>query len=383
MFIESETIIKGVRRAMSASKSAPLATQLERPVFVIGYMHSGTTLLLQILAAQTKVFSGAGETKFFDFLPMFRRLFPNLTAQDARREYVKFVLDVIRHSYRLGKPDANVGTAEGIAPEHLERLVAETARLEDHADYFNFISDDLTRCAGKNRWLEKTPTHILQIDQIVKSVPGALFVEIVRDVRDVLASKKTRRQIVWTTDRYTEEEKPFKNHEKSYDPLWDALSWKSTVRAGQLAREKYPDRIITIRYEDLVREPENYIRRVCDFLELEFESAMINAPSRNSAEHGESKKSGISGDAVGRWQRTLSPAETAFAQSIVKAEMKLHDYQPMDYSLTQRATMPLLATRSMFEFSQRLYHRWRLGGSMYSLNVLLNYWKRFRKLVHN
>ncbi len=379
----AQTSAKGSQSTVTSQSISSTNAELDRPVFIIGYMHSGTTLLLQVLGGHSQVFSSGGETKFFDFLPMFRRLYPNLKDEKTLREFVIFVIDVARLGYKLGRPNANVGKAEGVAPEHIERLIDASRNVKDHGEVFRIVSDYFTQLAGKRRWLEKTPTHILQVDKIVECVPNAMFVEIVRDVRDVLASKKTRRKIVWSTDRYTEEQKPFKNLEKAYDPMWDALSWKSTVQAGRLAHEKHPGNVMTIRYEDLVREPENIVRQVCDFVNLEYEPEMMQAPSRNSADHGESSKSGISSDAVERWKRILTPAESAFIQQFVSTEMNLHKYDLTDVKFKDRARMPLLATRSMFEFSQRLYRRWRLGGSLYSMNILLNYWKRFRRLLHN
>jgi hypothetical protein len=45
------------------------------PFFVVGYMHSGTTMLIRMLERHSAVYAGRGETKFFDFLPVTRRHF--------------------------------------------------------------------------------------------------------------------------------------------------------------------------------------------------------------------------------------------------------------------------------------------------------------------
>lgn len=354
--------------------------ELERPIFVVGYMHSGTTLLLKILGRHPSVFSGEAETKYFECLPLIRRAYPDLDDEKKLREFLTYAVEVVRRGYKITGKSIHGGA--GIAPEHIDAIMDEAKKSRDHAHIFCIVSDHLTRVAGKARWLEKTPTHVLHVDQIIQSVPGAVFVEIVRDPRDVLSSKKTRRQIVWETGRYTTEQKPLKHLEKAYDSLWDSLSWKATVRAGQAARRKYPERFFTIRYEDLVTDPETRIREVCDFLQMDFCAEMLNVQKRNSAERGEVEKEGISPDAVGRWQRTLTPAEAALCESLAKAELDTLNYRRSPAKFVARARVPLLMTRSMFEFSQRLYRRWRLGGSAYSLNVLLTYWKRFTKLVN-
>lgn len=358
--------------------------KLGRPIFVVGYMHSGTTLLLKILGRHPSVFSGEAETKYFECLPLIRHSYPDLHDTQKLREFLPFVAAVVQRGYKIGgihsagPSEATTELVDTVLPE----AVTKPGR-DPHGEMFRIVSDYLTRAAGRTRWLEKTPTHILHVDQIIESVPDALFVEIVRDARDVLASKKTRREIVWQTDRYSPEQKPLKHLEKAYDPLWDSLSWKATVRAGHSARTKYSDRFITVRYEDLVKAPEARVKEICDFLGLDFQAQMLEVSSRNSAERGEVKKEGIAADAVGRWRRTLTPAEAALCQLLVKSDLERWNYGPETSSLSAHARTPLLIARSLFEFLQRLSRRVRLGGPAYSINVLLTYWKRATKLVNS
>src|SRR5690606_25266583 len=114
----------------------------------------------------------------------------------------------------------------------------------------------------------KTPNHIHYLDAILRTCPSAKIMEIVRDPRDVLASKKTRRETVWTTDRYRPEERERKHLEKAYDPLWDAISWRSAIQAGNRTYRTHPEQIQRIRYEDLVAQPKQVVRQICEFLEI-------------------------------------------------------------------------------------------------------------------
>ena len=66
-----------------------------------------------------------------------------------------------------------------------------------------------------------------------------------------------------------------KNLEKAYDPLWDSLSWKSTVLALRRASARWPGRFLSVRYEDLVSDPEGRVREICAFLGLDFDPAML------------------------------------------------------------------------------------------------------------
>ena len=46
---------------------------MRKPFFIAGYMHSGTTLLHNILKKDSTACTPAGDTHFFDLLPMHHR----------------------------------------------------------------------------------------------------------------------------------------------------------------------------------------------------------------------------------------------------------------------------------------------------------------------
>jgi hypothetical protein len=241
----------------------------------------------------------------------------------------------------------------------------------------------LTTSQRKLRWVEKTPTHIFSIDQIVAAIPDARFVEIVRDPRDVLASKKTRRATVWTTKRYDETQRATKHLEKAYDPLWDALSWKTAARAGLDAHARYADRIVRVRYEDLVADPDPELRRICASLELPFESAIVDVPAGQPASEAAltQRMRGISADSVGRWHTTLEPAEVAMIELVASRELSALDYQRHARGvLSTASTMPLLV-KSGAEFFTRLRRRQQMGGSEFLYLTLGNYLRRASRLL--
>lgn len=108
------------------------AKLVERPIFIVGCGHSGTTLLLRI-----------------------------------------------------------VGSHPNIHP-----LLDESAVFIKERTYLLRDFDMEAYAAGKKRWLEKTPLHIQYIDSIFKYRPHAQVLIIVRDGRDVAASIKARRGTV-------------------------------------------------------------------------------------------------------------------------------------------------------------------------------------------
>ncbi len=358
------------------------------PIFVVGYMHSGTSLFINILKNHSLIFSGNRETKYFMHLGMIKKTFPDLKNDDVLRNFVFYVIALVKTGFAKNKLDPKNNARFdlkwlGDDEKRLEVLLEDAKSNRNHETMFTLVSNHMAQAMGKKRWVEKTPTHIFHIDEIAKAVPDAIFVEVVRDPRDILASKKTRRLDVWTSEKYAAEDRERKNLEKAFDPFWDSLSWKSAIRAGQSAREKYTDRIYSVAYENLVTDPENQIRKVCSFLNLEFEPEMLNITTLNSAESlsNDNNDRGIVTTSVGRWKKILTPAETAVCQWQVGMEMKLLKYQRAEIPFKNKVQTPFLLIKSLFEFFQRSYRRWRFGGSLYLQSIFTNYWKKAKLML--
>ncbi len=352
------------------------------PIFVVGYMHSGTTLLHNILAAHPDVFAAQDETRFFAYLPMIRTLYPDLTNEVVLSNLMAMLADLIKNGdpARLRtlpkhyRPNSPILTEVDFA-----KMISAAHEHHDHANIFRIVFDNLTQQTGSLRWIEKTPQHVFLIDEILCAVPNALFVEIIRDPRDILASKKKRKTMQATTN-LTPEEHRVKSLERVYDPFWEALEWRLALRAGQISHEKHSDRFYSLRYEDLVTDPEVVVRQLCDFLELTFWHDMLNVQWWNTAEGNRQDRSGIVSDSIGRWKRNLGEGELALCQWVVGNQFTRVGYAPATTSWTGRLSIPWLVFRAGFGLLDRLIRRWRLGGWAFLLNTLKNYSKEIRKL---
>ncbi len=129
----------------------------------------------------------------------------------------------------------------------------ETCTFLDAATAADLWAALRTRAAasGRNHFAEKTPRHILHLDLIRKLVPGARFVVMVRDGRDVAAS------FVRRTGRA--------NH--------GARRWTDD-NTVTIAEQTHPD-VHVLRYEDLIEAPETALRQVCAFSGLQWSETML------------------------------------------------------------------------------------------------------------
>jgi len=103
-----------------------------------------------------------------------------------------------------------------------------------------------------NRWVEKTPGHVRELDKIFEYFPDSRVIVLVRDGRDVALSIKNRNGTI---------EEAIKRW------LCDNNAW--------LAYED-DERVKMIRLEDLSNDPAQQISRVCSHLNEEFYPELMN-----------------------------------------------------------------------------------------------------------
>ncbi len=209
--------------------------------FIVGVMRSGTTLLRLMLDAHPEL-AIPPETHFVPKL--IKRVSKGTSDADG-------VLEVITSGSRW--PDFHLD-AETLRARLRERepLDAGTALrvfYEAYAERF-----------GKERWGDKTPGYGKRLLRITKALPEARFIHIIRDGRDVAVSRRRR-----ATDPA-----PVAKHAKR----WQARI-KSTRRRAQRV-----DHYLEERYEALVLDPEPVLRRVCEFIELEYDPVMLRYHER-------------------------------------------------------------------------------------------------------
>jgi omega-hydroxy-beta-dihydromenaquinone-9 sulfotransferase len=337
------------------------------PIFVVGYMHSGTTLLLNILNNHPDVFCPKHETKYFMHLDLVRRHI-SVSRESAGEAAESFVRQVMKEGFPVRPP----ASAKARPLPDTDAALAFRRALESSA-----------QSRGHSRWAEKTPGHIYHTDRIADLIPDAIFIEVVRDPRDVLASKKTRKETVWTTDRYPAEVRGRKHLQKSFDPLWDSLAWKSAIHAGSKAQRLEPGRYLRVRYEDLVLQPEATASQICEFAGLDFTRNLLNVPPGNPAdpERLDSDTSGVVRASIGRWEGVLTKSEAYIVERVCREQMLMLGYS-LQAAPKPGAAAVTIVGRSLPELVTRLAHRWRLGGGAYVAAVLRSYVARLGRFRH-
>jgi hypothetical protein len=224
---------------------------------------------------------------------------------DDRERAARFARQVWEHprvrSWKLdGDPPA---VPAGLSHEEAYRF-AVSAPFEAYA-----------AAQGKARWGDKTPLYLRFVDELHAVWPEARFVVLVRDGRDVALSVKRV---------------PF-----GANNAWAAAhTWAHGIRLGREAERRYPARVLTMRYEDLVAEPAPHVARVCEFLGLAFEEDMLAIERTDPAKIHKDQAdwftnvwAGINTSAVGKWKQGMSARDQRVFASVAGAELEALGYE--------------------------------------------------------
>lgn len=192
-------------------------------VFVVGARRSGTYWLQRILTSHPQVDGVPSETYLFSegVAPLLRRL----------------------HNGARSSPQVGAVYAERVAVIRGLRGLCDSV-LGPYLE------------PGSRYLVERTPDHVRHIALISEIYPGARFVHIIRDGRDVARSLLAK---PWGPDGIEVA----------------ASEWRDSVRAGR-AQALPPARYRELRYEELLAQPDAAIRSLFDWLELDRDAAVIS-----------------------------------------------------------------------------------------------------------
>lgn len=354
-------------------------------IFVVGYQHSGTTLVQNILGRNEEVYKLPFETKFFEHSHMIRKRFPTLADDEVIKEYVRFLKEILETGYRVKGGYALGGESWvvdlNLDEETLQRFARSRSAEQTHIQIYRDFCDLVARANSSTRWVEGTPSHVFFADVIGQAIPDARIVEVVRDARDVLASKKTMAKTADQNPKYDRQGRQIRNLAFSFDPVLDAVSWKAAIRAGTKGQQQLAGRWHRIRYEDLVTDSWPVVESLCAFLGLTPDRDMLRVSGRGGAEWSKHRNSeGIRQDSMGRWRKILDPREFATAQFVVRKELSSLGYDLADVTFRDSMAAPLMFARSGLRVGDRIRRKLALGGLEYATNVLVNWRDRAFRL---
>lgn len=242
------------------------------PVFVTGLARSGTTVVGKMLSQHHQFAQYEAETLI---LSVCKLKYGNIFEKGQARD--KFLSDWFKsRQHRVsGLSEAEFTGIVSFSKNYSELLLNFLKRMAEKSNK-KFIVDS-------------TPGNSSYISTIKKTYRASIFINVVRDGRDVAISQA---KLGWVTPP-----KPFKSQN---DHLHYALvKWQSTLKKVQ--SQSKGAKLLTLKYEEVVTDPKGFKKTVEDFLQLEgIDTSMIldfeqsnSAFERSGANHS---------SPIGRWR---------------------------------------------------------------------------------
>ncbi|MEO6445779.1 MAG: sulfotransferase, partial [Gemmatimonadaceae bacterium] len=268
------------------------------PVFVVGCPRSGTTLLYHMLLSAGRFVRFRSETHVFNTLaPRFGGL---RTAAD-RQLALEVWLRSDNHQLTTLSDDA------------VRSMITTECR---HAgDFLRLIMEAMGARQGMPRWAETTPDHVLYMPQIRDQIPGALFLHVVRDGRDVAASMARQG---WIRPLPAHRERP---------ALASAAYWQWVVERGRAAGTALGADYCEVRYEDLVDAPVDTLAKLGRFIGQPLDWDHIQRVGIGSVGKPNTSFPGAQGGFKGRWRTELPAADARDVDGMLARTLRTLGYE--------------------------------------------------------
>ena len=296
-------------------------TRMVSPVIITGTQRSGTTLLHHIVGCSKQIWS---RNEMFE---VHRLMFDDV--QGSRERALRDQLQTF-----LGCDLSSIPLSE---------------TLDGRCRFLDASLKRAAKKAGKDRWCLKDPRATYYLQQYAEGLPTAKFVILVRDPRAVCRSYLDRRG--FTVGRPA-------------NWLAGAERWTHEVECQLAHHEQYSDRVLIVRYDLLVKNMEEEIKRLCEFLEIEYEGRLLkyydHATKINMHNGNENILTPPNPDKVDAWKtaltrRQIQTIESAAHKTMAGLGFKLC-YSPRRISIMQQL-FSKIHDRLTHEYRWQL-HKW-------------------------
>ncbi len=242
---------------------------IDAPLFLVGAERSGSTLLRLMLDHHPEI-SFQGE---FDFAVAYIGEDGRLPVPSEYREHLSMDR-VFRHF---------------------------DVEVDPSLDYRALVDSFLVqRRARSGKTIVGATVHHA-FDRLIHIWPNARLIHLVRDGRDVAAS---RIAMGWHGNMWTAAQSWL-----DAETLWDAFQTHLP-----------PEAHITVRYEDLVSDPVSQLKRICTFIRVDFNDAMLRIDDDTTYARPDQRHQS-------KWRHNLSPMQIRLGETRMRHMLLRRGYQ--------------------------------------------------------
>jgi len=320
-----------------------------KKIIVTGMYRSGTTLIQKILDCHPNInLINHGVFSFFKILDSkylneniflkdrllgfynytqydsYKTLFKNIYFNKIDTEiFLKGIHNEIKTDNKLGNPSHP--TIEWF--NLLKDIIKEGQAHE--------ILDNIIKTINKYR--KKNCNNIiysgfkeLNIEQFLESLVNEYgnnvkMVQVIRDPRSILASRNYSENFILT-----------RGGRKLHSLYFIAQMWKTSIFYKYFLTNHYPETFLSIYYEDLVRDTDNEIKKICDFLSIDFMPKLLNYTNYKDEKGNNWKantsfeqKKGFDTTSIQKWKNIIPKKVIGAFEFMCHHEMRIEGYCPI------------------------------------------------------
>ncbi|MCB9032916.1 MAG: sulfotransferase [Chitinophagales bacterium] len=297
-------------------------------LFVFGAGRTGTTLVLRMIDKNSTVQIFPQETHAFPWLWKGNTL--NIPSHiSTPKEFATYILEKY--------PLVNFGWKGSQYFPVLQQLVSDIEQQstlpKNAADFMQFVIerniDSSIQYIG-----EKTPAHGYYYQPILNHFKNSKVIFTIRDPRATAYSELVKRNI----EHLNLDDFNIYNYIIKYNTIYQQID-KVKQKIGS-------ENVMVVRYEDVVLQPEQEIKKICQFLKINFEKEMLEVGVFNSSfgDKFQTDKQ-FNTENLDRWKGNLSDDIVFLIEKYCSNLMSTYNYKTThtkgsyDFSLIQQIKM--------------------------------------------
>ena len=291
---------------MNTNTKNPVSHSRPRPVLMIPLRRCGSHALRLRLNFNPQFYSPY-PLHIVDFMPLVP-LYGDLSDDKA---YFSLVVDVV------GLQAAIMVKWPGVVFDPVEIF---EAICDEPRSVHRVVWELLLRAGEKQHAgvvMDKSLDSVHYAEELMALFPEMLFLNVIRDPRAQVASMN--RAII-----------------HDFDTALNAKTWVDAHRVARSLVTRYPERVLTIRYEDFLGNQEQTLRKVCQFFGIDYLPEMLDVTrsseakqiSQMSALWASNCFAPISAN-VDKFKQQLTLEEIAIIETLAREYMSLYGYEFM------------------------------------------------------
>ncbi|WP_201345315.1 sulfotransferase [Thiohalobacter sp. COW1] len=273
-----------------------------RPVFIVGCFRSGTTLVRLILNSHSRI-CVSDEARY-----LAKRIPASSVDSGYTQSEAEKLIQVIRRTLKRQRWQSVPSAMEIMS--HIRAYPVPLAEIAEVVASYPWKKQDLLY------WGDNTPVYIEHWETIASRFPGAKFVNLIRDPRDVVASS---RSIACGF---------------GFSVYSAASIWRKRAEIATRMAKTIGNNFISIRYEDIVSNPNEEVIRLCRFLGIEYENSMLQYNQSDEAmnmaggqPHHKNVVRPVNTSSIGKYMNILSDHEIGIVERVCATWMERFGYK--------------------------------------------------------